>query len=135
MEILKTCENHVSGLQHGHVKQAEQRLSDSPHITFVQGDAGNLPMVNETYDLVFSLNGFHAFSEMERGLKHDGIFTGCFYIRGKSVVTDFLVDHVLSRKGWFTPLFQTEEDTGSACEKLPAGQDRDRRIHSAVSLQ
>ena len=97
------------------LKQAEQRLSDCPHIAFVQGDAADLSMPDETYDLVISMNGFHAFSdkqkafsEMQRVLKPGGLFTGCFYIRGKSGITDFLVNHVLSRKGWFTPPFQTE---------------------------
>lgn len=106
------------------LKQAEQRLSDCPHIKFVQGDAANLSMTDEIYDLVISMNGFHAFSakqkafsEMQRVLKPDGVFTGCFYIRGKSGMTDFMVNQVLSRKGWFTPPFQTEEEVRNMLNK------------------
>ena len=31
------------------------------------------------------------------------------HIKGKSGITDSLVKNVLSKKGWFTPPFQTEE--------------------------
>jgi len=59
------------------------------NITFVQGDVGNLPFPDESFDLVLSLNGFHAFPDKEaayaetfRVLKPGGTFCGCFYITG-----------------------------------------------------
>ena len=96
---------------------AKARLSGCEHVSFVQGDVGALPFAPETFDIVFSMNGFHAFpdkekafSETARVLKPGGAFIGCFYIRGKSKITDWLVNNILSKKGWFTPPFQTEEE-------------------------
>lgn len=42
------------------IEQAENRLGQYEHISFVQGDVGKLPMKNESFDLVLSMNGFHA---------------------------------------------------------------------------
>lgn len=68
------------------------------------------------FDIVLSMNGFHAFPDKEKAfretwrvLKPGGKFIACFYIKGKSGITDSLVKNVLSKKGWFTPPFQTEE--------------------------
>lgn len=99
------------------LSQAKDRLGQYNHIDFVQGDVGNLPMLDETYDTVLSMNGFHAFpdkskafSETYRVLKKGGEFIACFYIKGKSKITDRLVKNILSKKGWFTPPFQTEDE-------------------------
>lgn len=96
---------------------ARARLAGCEHVSFIQGDVGALPFKNEAFDIVFSMNGFHAFpdkekafSETARVLKPGGAFIGCFYIRGKSGITDWLVKSILSKKGWFTPPFQTEEE-------------------------
>ena len=35
---------------------------------------------------------------------------GLFYIKGKSSLSDWLVNTILSKKGWFTPPFHTEEE-------------------------
>ena len=99
------------------LSQAKARLGNYSHIDFVQGDVGNLPMRDETYDMILSMNGFHAFpdkpkafAETFRVLKPGGEFIACFYIKGKSKITDWLVKNILSKKGWFTPPFQTEEE-------------------------
>ncbi len=98
------------------IEKAGQRLGDCKHITFVQGDVGDLPLSNESCDVVMSMNGFHAFPdkkkafyETNRVLKKGGWFIGCFYIKGKSKRTDWLVKTILSGKGWFTPPFPTED--------------------------
>ena len=98
------------------LEQAKNRLSDCRHITFVQGDVGALPLEKESCDIVMSMNGFHAFPdkkkaflETRRVLKKGGSFIACFYIKGKSKRTDWLVRRILSKKGWFTPPFPTEE--------------------------
>lgn len=71
---------------------------------------------DSSFDIVLSMNGFHAFPDKEKAfretwrvLKPGGKFIACFYIKGKSGITDSLVKNVLSKKGWFTPPFQTEE--------------------------
>ena len=97
--------------------QARGRLKYCSHIECIQGDVGNLPIENEAYDIVLSMNGFHAFPDKDiafletwRVLKERGIFIACFYIKGKSRITDLFVNNILSKKGWFTPPFQTEEE-------------------------
>lgn len=82
------------------------------NIRLIQGDVGRLPFADESFDIVLSMNGFHAFpdkdkafAEIFRVLKKQGLFVGCFYIKGELCRTDFLVKHVLARKGWFTPPF------------------------------
>lgn len=54
-----------------------------------QGDVGALPFADESFDIVLSLNGFHAFPDKEaayretfRVLKKGGTFCGCFYVQG-----------------------------------------------------
>ena len=99
------------------LEQAEKRLNGQTHIGCVQGDVGSLPMADKSFDIVVSMNGFHAFpdkqkafSETWRVLKPGGDFIACFYIRGKCKRTDWLVKNILAKKGWFTPPFQTEEE-------------------------
>ena len=104
--------------------QARARLGKYKHIDFIQGDVGNLPTPDESFDIVLSMNGFHAFpnkekafSETFRVLKSGGEFIACFYIKGKSKITDWLVKNILSKKGWFTPPFQTEDELKGILKK------------------
>ena len=87
------------------------------NINIVQGDVGNLPYENNHFDIITSMNGFHSFpdkekaySETARVLKKGGMFCGCYYIREENKITDFTVDFVLSKRGWFNPPFQTKEE-------------------------
>ena len=105
--------------------KAKKRLCDCRHISFIQGDVGALPMEDASYDIVVSMNGFHAFpakkkafKETCRVLKKGGLFIACFYIKGKSKRTDWLVKNILSKKGWFTPPFPTEEQLLRVLHKL-----------------
>ena len=105
--------------------QAEKRLCGYPHIRCVQGDVGALQMDDEAFDAVVSMNGFHAFPDKQKAfretwrlLKPGGDFIACFYIRGKSKRTDWLVTNILARKGWFSPPFQTEEELRAILQKL-----------------
>ena len=104
--------------------QARKRLKDGLHIECVQGDVGKLPMNDKSFDIVLSMNGFHAFPDKEKAfaetwrvLKDGGVFIACFYVKGKSGVTDWLVKNILSKKGWFTQPFQTEEELRSVLEE------------------
>lgn len=96
--------------------QARKRITEN-HVNLIKGDVGNLEMGDEKFDIVLSMNGFHAFpdknkafSETYRVLKKGGKFIACFYIKGQSRKTDWLVKNILSKKGWFTPPFQTEDE-------------------------
>ena len=59
-----------------------------------------------------------AFHEIWRVLKLGGNFIACFYIRGKSKRTDWLVKNILAKKGWFSPPFQTEKELRDILQKL-----------------
>ena len=107
------------------IEQAKKRLQESDNISCIQGDVGSLPMVDDSFDIVLSMNGFHAFPDKEKAfhetwrvLKHGGKFIACFYIEGKSGITDWLVKNILSKKGWFTPPFQTEEQLRNILNRL-----------------
>lgn len=93
--------------------------------SLMQGDVGNLPFAEETFDAVLSMNGFHvfpdkpkAYAETARVLKRGGLFFGCFYIRGGRRRSDFIVNRVLAKKGWFTPPFQTKTEVLTALQSL-----------------
>ena len=105
--------------------KAKGRLNYYDNISFVQGDVGKLPFEDASFNTVLSMNGFHAFPdkkkaflETNRVLKQGGSFIGCFYIKGKSKRTDWLVRRILTKKGWFTPPFLTEESLHNVLHKL-----------------
>ena len=84
------------------------------NLQFYQGDVGALPFEDQSFDLVLSLNGFHAFPDKEaafqetfRVLKPGGTFCGCFYIAGQNKRTDWFINHLYVPKGFFTPPFDT----------------------------
>lgn len=96
--------------------QAKAEKAGIKNITFLQGDVGALPFGDETFDVVLSLNGFHAFPDKEaayretyRVLKKGGTFCGCFYIQGGCKRTDWFIRNLYEPKGYFTPPYETEQ--------------------------
>jgi SAM-dependent methyltransferase len=109
-----TCLDYSADMMNAARKKAES--AGIRNITFLQGDVGALPFPDESFDIVLSLNGFHAFPDKEaayretyRVLKKGGTFCGCFYIRGGCRRTDWFVNHLYVPKGFFTPPFETED--------------------------
>jgi ubiquinone/menaquinone biosynthesis C-methylase UbiE len=95
------------------------------NVSFQQGDVGALPFADESFDIVLSLNGFHAFPNKEtayaetfRVLKPGGIFCGCFYVAGETGRTDWFINHLYVRKGFFTPPFETQESLRSRLAEM-----------------
>lgn len=87
------------------------------NIKCLQGDIDSLPFENETFDIVLSMNGFHAFpnkekafDEIYRVLKPNGKFIGCFYIKQERKFTDFFIKKVFVRNGTFSPQFMNKEE-------------------------
>lgn len=100
-------------------------------LKFLAGDVGRLPFADNTFDLVLSVNGFHAFPdkpaafrETRRVLKKNGILTGCVYISGQNAVTDWFVKTFCSYRGYFTPPFDT----------LDSLQDKLRLLYQEVQV-
>ena len=104
----------------GMLEKAQHSYAENgiENVTFIRGDVGNLPIDNASVELCLSMGGFHAFpdktraiSEIARVLRANKIFTGSFFIRGKRLLTDLLVRHVGSRKGYFSPPFYDEQES------------------------
>lgn len=96
--------------------QARAQAMQLSNVTFLQGDVSQLPIADDSFDLVLSLNGFHAFpnkkaayKEILRVLKSGGIFCGCFYVKGQNKRTDWWIRHLYTPKGFFTPPFETAD--------------------------
>ncbi len=94
---------------------ARERISGE-NVKLVQGDVANLSFLDECFDIVLSMNGFHvfpdkdkAFAEVTRVLKKGGILLSSFYVEGKGNIADFVVKKILAKKGFFTLPFDSEE--------------------------
>ncbi len=88
---------------------------------------GALPFEDASFDIVLSLNGFHAFQNKEaafnetcRVLKPGGFFCGCFYIQGEKARTDWFVHRFYEPKSFFTPPFETTSSLRKRLERLYA---------------
>ena len=107
-----TCLDYSPDMM-GQAQEKADRLH-LKNVTFQQGDVGALPYEDDTFDIVLSLNGFHAFSDKEaayrevcRVLRSGGTFCGCFYVKGEHKRTDWFVRHVYEKTGFFTPPYET----------------------------
>jgi len=101
------------------------RAAGIQNVSFLQGDVGALQFDDESFDIVLSMNGFHAFPdkeaafrETERVLKKGGSFIGCFYIAGETKRTDFCIRRFYVPKGYFTPPFMTKAELSQKLRAL-----------------
>ena len=122
------------------LERAKSRGEGLAHVRFQQGDVGTLPFGNSSFDIVLSLNGFHAFPDKEaawraifRVLRPGGVFCGCFYVRGQNRRTDWLIRRLYVPKGWFTPPFETAESLRHRLEET-FGPAKVRTVQSIASF-
>ena len=97
-----TCLDYSPDMM-GQAREKTERMALQT-VQFRQGDVGALPYENSSFDIVLSLNGFHAFPDKEaayretfRVLKPGGTFCGCFYVAGECRRTDRLIKKSTSR--------------------------------------
>ena len=121
-----TCLDYSPDMMGAARKKAE--AAGIKNITFLQGDVGDLPFEDETFDIVLSMNGFHAFPDKEaayretfRVLKKGGTFCGCFYVEGGCRRTDWFIRRLYVPKGFFTPPFETENSLKARLSGMFAG--------------
>ena len=118
-----TCLDYSADMM-AHAEKRAEAMGVS-NVSFLQGDVGALPFGDESFDIVLSLNGFHAFPDKDasfrepcRVLKPGGVFCGCFYIAEEFKRTDWFVRHMYVPKGFFTPPFETKESLRTRLEGL-----------------
>lgn len=107
-------------------QEKAQRLG-LKNITFRQGDAGALPFEDSSFDIVLSLNGFHAFpdknaayQETFRVLKNGGGFCGCFYVTGANKRTDWFIRHVYQPMNFFVPPYENVDSLKARLKNMYA---------------
>ena len=120
-----TCLDYSADMM-GQEQEKANRLKLN-NVTFQQGDVGALPYADDTFDIVLSLNGFHAFPDKEaayretfRVLKPGGTFCGCFYVKDEHRRTDWFVRHVYEKTGFFTPPYETASSLKNRLERMYA---------------
>ena len=118
-----TCLDYSESMMESAKKRADEMAISN--IEFVQGDASNLQFEDEQFDIVTSLNGFHAFpdketaySETYRVLKKGGIFCGCFYVSGSNLHTDKMIRRFYIKSGFFTEPFETVDSLEMRFKKM-----------------
>ena len=124
-----TCLDYSSDMM-GQAQEKAERLH-LENVTFRQGDVGALPFADGAFDLVLSLNGFHAFPDKEaayrevfRVLKSGGTFCGCFYVAGECKQSDWFVRHIYEKTGFFTPPYETVSSLKARLEGMYTDVDR-----------
>ena len=124
-----TCLDYSSDMM-GQAQEKAERLH-LENVTFRQGDVGALPFADGAFDIVLSLNGFHAFPDKEaayrevfRVLKSGGTFCGCFYVAGECKQSDWFVRHIYEKTGFFTPPYETVSSQKARLEGMYTDVDR-----------
>ena len=124
-----TCLDYSPDMM-GQAQEMADRLQ-LKNVTFRQGDVGALPFADGAFDIVLSLNDFHAFPDKEaayrevfRVLKPGGTFCGCFYVAGECKQSDWFVRHVYERTGFFTPPYETVSSLKARLEGMYTDVDR-----------
>ena len=110
--------------------EEKAKMMGIDNVSFLQGDVGKLPFEDESFDIVLSLNGFHAFPDKEaayketyRVLKKGGTFCGCFYIEGECKRTDFFIHTLYQSAGFFTPPYETKRSLQRRLENMYESAD------------
>lgn len=95
------------------------------NVVFQQGDVGALPFEDARFDVVLSLNGFHAFPDKDaayretfRVLNGGGVFCGCFYVEGACKRTDGFIRYIYQPMKFFAPPYETPESLDAKLKSM-----------------
>ena len=111
-----TCLDYSTDMMaHAEKRAAAMNIGN---VCFQQGDVGALPFADESFDIVLSLNGFHAFPEKEAAYRETCRVLKKGGVKGEFSRTDWFVKHMYVPKGFFTPPFETKESLESRLRGL-----------------
>ena len=117
-----TCLDYSENMMNNAKMRAE--AMNIHNVGFVQGDVGKLPFEDNSFDIVLSMNGFQlfpdkesAYNEIYRVLRPQGIFCGCFYVKGEEKRTDWFAKNIYTAMGFFTQPFETADSLKIRLEK------------------
>ena len=124
-----TCLDYSPDMM-GQAREKANRLH-LKNITFRQGDVGALPYADDTFDIVLSLNGFHAFPDKEaayrevfRVLRARRDILRLLLCDGRALRrTDWFVRHVYEKAGFFTPPYGTVSSLKARLDGMYADVD------------
>ena len=106
-----TCLDYSADMM-GQAQEKANRLH-LKNVTFRQGDVGALPHEDGTFDVVLSLNGFHAFPNKEAAYQE--VFRVLKHKR-----TDWFIRHAYEKAGFFTPPYETVSSLKVQLERMYA---------------
>ena len=106
-----TCLDYSADMM-GQAQEKANRLH-LKNVTFRQGDVGALPHEDGTFDVVLSLNGFHAFPNKEAAYQE--VFRVLEHKR-----TDWFIRHAYEKAGFFTPPYETVSSLKVQLERMYA---------------
>jgi SAM-dependent methyltransferase len=106
----------------GMLQKARMRFLEHgvSNVHLFRADVANLPVRGDAVDIVLSMAGLHAFADKQRAIKEmrrvlpeQGTLLASSYVRGARRSTDWIVKHLLARRGFFTPPFFHIDDIAS----------------------
>jgi ubiquinone/menaquinone biosynthesis C-methylase UbiE len=107
--------------------QAEEKVErlELKNVSFRQGDVGDMPFEDNSFDIVLSINGFHAFPDKDaayreifRVLKSGGTFCGCFYVSGCCKRTDYFIRWLYQPMDFFAPPYETLDSLNARLKNM-----------------
>jgi SAM-dependent methyltransferase len=96
----------------GMLQQARKRFLEHGvnNVHLFRADVANLPVADGAIDIVLSMAGLHAFrdkqgaiTEIRRVVREQGTLLADFCVRGVRRRADWIIRHILARRGYFSP--------------------------------
>lgn len=109
----------------GMLQEARMRFLEHgvKNVRLFRADVANLPLRDNTVDIVLSMSGLHAFAdkpqairEFGRVVRKQGTLLACSYVTGVRRLTDWLVKRFVERRGFFSSPFLHIDDLASELE-------------------
>jgi ubiquinone/menaquinone biosynthesis C-methylase UbiE len=111
----------------GMLHEAKMRFLEHgvSNVHLLRADVAHLPVRGNAVDIVLCMAGLHAFAdkqrairEMRRVLRAQGTLLADSYVRGARRRTDWIVKHLLARRGFFTPPFFHIDEIAAELEEF-----------------